>query len=180
MRPLHVFCFTFFLICAFIYPQEGRIVPEGKIIQEIRFEGLKRTKEYIITRQLISKVGEPLRQDNLDKEYIRLMSLDIFNRVDIEPAVSEEGVVLIYRFAETFPLLPLPAFKITDENGISVGANLKSSNLLGKNIFFSGGMVFGGAKEISLWVINPWVTGNHFGYALEYYRRVSGNASLLS
>jgi hypothetical protein len=58
---LCVFCLVFFLICSFIYPQERRVVPEGKIIKEIRFEGLKRTKEYIVTRQLISKVGEALK-----------------------------------------------------------------------------------------------------------------------
>jgi outer membrane protein insertion porin family len=172
---LLVFIIVFGLIHILLYPQQGQDSPEGKIIQEIHFEGLKRTKEYIVTRELISKIGEPFRQENLDKEYLRLMILDIFSRIRIETEVKEDDVVLIYRFTETFPLLPLPAFKITDENGISVGANLKSSNLLGKNIFFSGGMLFGGTKEVELWVRNPWVIGNHFGYALEYYRRERDN-----
>ncbi len=172
---LLVFIIVFGLMHILVYPQQGQDSPEGKIIKEIRFEGLKRTKEYIVTRELISKVGEPLRQDNLDKEHTKLMSLDIFSRIRIETEVKEDDVVLIYRFTETFPLLPMPAFKITDENGVSAGINLKSSNLLGKNIYFSGGMLFGGTKELELWIIDPWVFGNHFGYALEYYRRERDN-----
>lgn len=172
---LFVFCIVFGLMQILAYPQQGQDSPERKIIEEIRYEGLKRTKEYIVTRKLISKVGEPLRQDNLDKERKSLMSLDIFSRISIEPIVSGDDVVLIYHFTETFPLLPLPAFKITDENGISAGANLKSSNLFGKNIFFSGGMLFGGTKEVELSIRNPWFTGDHFGYALEYYRRERDN-----
>lgn len=172
---LFMFCIVFGLMPLFLYSQQGQDSAEGKIIKEIRLEGLKRTKEYIVTRELISKVGEPLRQENLDEERKALMSLDIFSQLDIEPSVDEDGVVLIYRFTETFPLLPLPAFKITDENGISAGFNLKSSNLLGKNIFFSGGMLFGGTKEYELWVVNPWFAGNHFGYSLEYYRRERDN-----
>jgi outer membrane protein insertion porin family len=182
MKPKHqshqhlfVFCVVFGLMHIFMYPQQSRDNPEGKIIKEIRLEGLKRTKEYIVTRELISKVGEPLRQDNLDKESKALMSLDIFSQMSKETIVSGDDVILIYRFTETFPLLPLPAFKITDENGISAGFNLKSSNLLGKNIFFSGGMLFGGTKEYELWIVNPWFTGNHFGYSLEYYRRERDN-----
>ncbi len=172
---LFVFCIAFGLMHIFMYPQQDQDSPEGKIIKEIRFEGLKRTKEYIVTRELISKVGEPMRQDNLDKERKALMSLDIFSEMRIEQVVSGDEVVLIYHFTESFPLLPLPAFKITDENGISAGFNLKSSNLLGKNIFFSGGMVFGGTKEYELWIVNPWFAGNHFGYSLEYYRRERDN-----
>lgn len=158
-----------------LYPYQGTDNAEGKIIKEIRFEGLKRTKEYIITRQLISKIGEPLHQANLDREFNRLMSLDIFSNVIIEPEESEDGVVLTYRFTENFPVMALPAFRITDENGVSVGGNIKTTNLLGKNIFLSGGMVFGGTKESELWIINPWAFGNHFGYAVEYYRRDRDN-----
>jgi outer membrane protein insertion porin family len=160
---------------ALLYSSEGKDSPEGKIIKEIRFEGLKRTKEYIVTRQLLSKVGEPLLQDNLDKEFNRLMALDIFSNVIIEPEESGEGVILAYRFTENFPIMALPAFRITDENGVSVGGNIKTTNLLGKNIFLSGGMVFGGTKEAEIWIVNPWAFGNHFGYTFEYYRRDRDN-----
>jgi outer membrane protein insertion porin family len=148
---------------------------EGKIIQEIQLEGLKRTKEYIVTRELISKVGEPLRQENLDKDFNKLLSLDIFSKIEIERKATEGGAILIYRFTENFPVMILPAFKISDENGISVGGNIKTTNLLGRNIFLSGGAVFGGAKEFEIRLRELYATRSHFGYLLEYYHRERDN-----
>jgi len=172
---LVVFLFFLGLLRAPNYAQEDQDSLEGKIIKVIQFEGLKRTKEYIVTRELISKVGEPLLQDNLNKEYNRILSLDIFSDVVIEPKASEDGVILIYHFTENFPVMILPAFKISDENGISVGGNIKTTNLLGRNIFLSGGMVFGGAKEFELRLRELYATRSHFGYLLEYYHRERDN-----
>ncbi|MFC2164565.1 BamA/TamA family outer membrane protein [Acidobacteriota bacterium] len=145
------------------------------MIKEIRFEGLKRTKEYIVTRELISKVGEPLLLENLAIEKQRIELLDIFSDIRIEPEVVEEKVIIHYIFVETFPLLPSISISITDENGVSAGAGVKSPNLLGRDIFFSGRVLFGGSTVAEFWIDNPWVTGNHLGYSLEYYYRERSN-----
>jgi len=44
----------------------------GKIIREIRLVGLKRTKEFIVLRELGSKVGEPFTEENARKDPDRL------------------------------------------------------------------------------------------------------------
>jgi len=173
--PLFVFCVVLGLMHIFLYPQQVQDDPEGKIIREIRFEGLERTKEYIVTRELISRVGGRYKKSDSDEEHNRLISLDIFSRVRIEPVLSEGEVVLTYRFVETFPILPSPSAKLTDENGLSLGGGIKMPNLLGRDIFFSGRVLFGGTKELELWIANPWVTGNHLGYSLEYYHRERDN-----
>ncbi|UCE42197.1 MAG: BamA/TamA family outer membrane protein [Candidatus Aminicenantes bacterium] len=128
-----------------------------------------------MTRELISKVGEPLLKENLDKEYTRLELLDIFIEIQIEPIVAEDGIILTYRFTETLPWLPMIGFQITDENGISAGGGLKFPNLFGKNIFFSGRVLFGGATSVQIKLENPWFAGDHLGYELEYYRRERDN-----
>lgn len=161
-----------------LYPQVNQRtndIPYGKIIKEIRIEGLKRTKKHIVTRELISKVGEPLSKENLDKDYTRLERLDIFIDIQTETVVEEDGVILIYRFTETYLLLPLIGLQITDENGISVGGGLKFPNLFGKNLFFSGLLLFGGATTVELELENPWLFGNRFGYRMEYFRRERQN-----
>lgn len=155
--------------------QESTEIPYGKIIKEIKIEGLKRTKEYIVTRELISKVGEPLLKENMDKEYTNLELLDIFMEIEIKQIVEENGVILTYRFTETYRWLPMIGFQISDENGISVGGGLKFPNLFGKNMFFSGRVLFGGATTVELVLGNPWFAGNHLGYKLEYYRREREN-----
>jgi outer membrane protein insertion porin family len=170
-----LFCLMFCMIFATLYSQESQVSTEGKIIKEIRLEGLKRTKEYIVTRELISKVGEPLLQQNLERERQKLELLDIFSDVRIETEVVGDEVILAYIFVETFPILPSLGLKISDENGVSYGGGVKSPNLLGKDIFFSGRVLFGGSKEAELWIVNPWVTGNRLGYSLEYYHRERDN-----
>jgi outer membrane protein insertion porin family len=156
---------------AFENPQD----PFNKFIKEIRLEGLKRTKEYIITRELISRVGEPCLQKNLDQEHQRLELLDIFSKINIEPIVDQDSVIVVYKFIETFPFLPSISLKISDENGLSAGGGLKSSNLFGRDIFFSGRVVAGGELEVEVIFENPWVTGNHVGYRFEYYHRNRDN-----
>ena len=62
------------------FAQEPVVVvePWGGIIYELRFEGLGRTREYIVSRELLSKVGEPCRRENLKQEKLNLEHLDIF------------------------------------------------------------------------------------------------------
>lgn len=158
-----------------LFAQEESESLYGKIIKEIRFEGLKKTKEYIITRELISKVGEPLLKENLDKDYLRLDRLDVFSKISIVPAAEDDGVILTYNFVETFPFLPSIAFQITDENGISAGGGGKTPNLLGEDIFMAARVLAGGALTVEFRIENPWFTGNHFGYKLEYYHREREN-----
>jgi outer membrane protein assembly factor BamA len=158
-----------------MYAQEAADSSFGKPVKEIRLEGLKRTKKYIVTRELITKIGEPCLQENLAKEKQRLELLDVFSDIDIEATAVQDSAVVTYRFIETFPFLPSIALKITDENGVSAGGGLKSPNLFGKDIFFSGRILVGGATEVEVWVENPWISGNHLGYKLEYYHRERDN-----
>jgi outer membrane protein insertion porin family len=148
---------------------------EGKIIRELKYEGLKRTKEYIVTRELISRVGEPCLKSNLESEYKNLELIDVFSQIQILPTVKQDSVIIIYKFVETFPILPTISIKISDENGLSAGGGVKSSNLLGKGIFFSGRLVVGGELEAELLIENPWITANHLGYRFEYYHRERNN-----
>ena len=157
------------------YAFENPDDPYGKPIKEIKFEGLKRTREYIVRRELLSRVGEPCVKENLDLEYQNLELLDIFSKIEIKPLVEQDSVIVVYQFVETFPLLPSISIKISDENGISAGGGLKSSNLLGRDIFFSGRLVVGGELELEVLLENPWIIGNHLGYRLEYYHRERDN-----
>ena len=72
--------------------------PYGKIVKEIRFEGLKRTREYIVQRELLTQVGEPCLSENIAQEHQRLDNLDIFSRVEINPTAVGDSVVVTYSF----------------------------------------------------------------------------------
>jgi outer membrane protein insertion porin family len=157
--------------------QEDVVVAEpwGATIGELRFEGLNRTREYIVTRELVSKVGEPCLRENLDKEKQNLEQLDIFASIDINAVPGPDGVIVHYEFTELIILLPSVAIKFSDETGISAGAGVKVPNFLGKDIFLSARFLVGGYTELELWLDNPWVWGNHWGYKVEYYHREKDN-----
>jgi outer membrane protein insertion porin family len=157
--------------------QEDVVVAEpwGAIIGELRFEGLNRTKEYIVTRELLSKVGEPCLRENLAKEKQNLEQLDIFASIDIKAVPGPDGVIVHYEFYELVILLPSVGIKFSDETGVSAGLGVKVPNLMGKDIFLSARFLVGGYTELELWLENPWVWGNHWGYKFEYFHREKDN-----
>jgi outer membrane protein insertion porin family len=143
----------------------------GKTIREIRIVGARHTRDYVIRRELESRVGEPYLESVVVKDHRSLDRLGIFAEVRIYGEEEEGGVVLIIDVKETFRFLPVISVNISDENGISAGAGLKSVNLRGKAVYFSGVARFGGATTVEVILRDPWLWGNHLGYQLEYYHR---------
>jgi len=148
---------------------------EGKNIKEIRIIGANKTKHYIILRELYSSVGQPFSVKNVVRDDQSLDKLGIFSYVNIYPIEEEGEVVLVIDVKETIRYLPVVSMSISDENGISIGGGLKSVNMFGRAIQFSGVALFGGATTIEFRLKDPWVTGNHFGYTAEYYHRDRDN-----
>lgn len=144
---------------------------EGQTVDEIRVSGAKHTREYIIRRELASRVGEPLSLKNLKEDAGNLDGLGVFSLIKIYPVEENEKVILMIEVKETFRFLPTVSLKIDDENGISVGGGLKSVNLFGRAMYFSGTALFGGATTVVVWLKDPWVFGDHVGYDLQYYHR---------
>jgi outer membrane protein assembly factor BamA len=157
--------------------QDGKVLAEpwGGIISELRFEGLNRTKEFVVARVLVSKVGEPCLRENLAEDEENLHYLDIFSTVEIEAVPGPEGVIVHYRFVELLTFLPSLGLRISDETGVSVGAGVKVPNLLGKGVYLSARFLVGGYTELELWLENPWAWGNRWGYKAEYYHREKEN-----
>ncbi len=143
----------------------------GKIVTDIRIAGAESTREYIIKRELASRIGEPYTELNAGKDFERLDNLGIFSKIELEPTEEDGGVVLNILVTETFRYLPVVSISIDDENGISIGGGLKSVNMFGKGVFLSAVARFGGATTVEVILRNPWVMGNHFGYELEYFHR---------
>lgn len=144
---------------------------DGRTIKDIRLEGLKRTKAFVVTRELISRVGEPYREANIAKERSRLEQLDIFADIRIDAAAEGEDVVLTYHCVEMLSFLPSLSVQVTDENGIVAGVGAKVPNLFGRDVSFSGRVMGGGAGLIQVALRNPWFAGNRIGLNLEYHYR---------
>jgi hypothetical protein len=67
---------------------------EGRIIDEIRVVGAGHTREYIITRELASRPGQPLTSVNLGKDRESLDGLGVFSQIKLDPVEEGEKLVL--------------------------------------------------------------------------------------
>ena len=162
-----------FVLPAFILAQviSNSDAPYGKPVKKINITGLGKTKRYIVSRELLTKVGEPCLKRNLNEDFARLDILDIFSEIQIKPKLNGDSVIVDYSFVETFNLLPVVAVQINDENGISAGGGVKIPNLFGRAIYLSARALFGGATTVEVNLSQPWLTWDRFGYTLDYYHR---------
>jgi outer membrane protein insertion porin family len=162
-------------LCAWAQEKPEVVEPWGEIVTELRFEGLKRTREYVVTRELVSRVGEPCLWKNLKQEEENLHQLDIFASIEITPEVGPDGVIIHYQFVELLTFIPSIGIRFSDETGVSAGLGVKVPNLMGKATYLSARFLLGGYTELELVLDNPWVWGNRWGYKLEYYHREKDN-----
>ena len=89
---------------------------EGKIVTEIRIHGLAHTKDYVVARELVSRVGEPFSEQNLKKDAERLDRLRIFSSIEIRSVAVDSGVRIEIEVSETFPYMPIISIRVDDEN----------------------------------------------------------------
>lgn len=143
----------------------------AEIIKEIRIGELRYTKEYIITRELASKVGEPFREENVEEDRKRLDRLGIFSEIRIDPIKESDGIVLEITLKETFPYLPMVSISITDANGLSAGPGFRSVNLFGRAVSLSASARFGGETNFETIVEDPWFAGHHASYRVELFQK---------
>ena len=72
--------------------EDGKLVlrvNEG-ILEGIKVKGNKKTKDYVIIREVRSKVGKPLNRKEVTRSYQRINNLGFFETVDVKPAPGVE------------------------------------------------------------------------------------------
>ncbi|MCL5773532.1 MAG: BamA/TamA family outer membrane protein [Firmicutes bacterium] len=71
-------------------------------VEGMRVEGNTKTKEYVVLRNVRTKIGEVLKKKKLQKDIERLNNLGYFEKVDVEPeAGTKPGqVILVWKVKE--------------------------------------------------------------------------------
>ena len=140
---------------------------EGRVIAEVRLDGNRVTREYVIRRELASTVGAPLRLSTIEADLQRLHNLYIFSSIHVEAAQSDDGVSLTIRVREIPYAVPYISYDVTDEDGWSFGPAVKSVNMMGHDVFVAGYALFGATTTYLLDLTAPWITGNHISFELD-------------
>jgi outer membrane protein assembly factor BamA len=141
---------------------------ENRTVTSIELTGLEHTRPHIVTRELETSVGLPLRLDVLKADVQRLENLAIFGSVAATGRLDGEGVAVTLAFKESIRGFAYPTLSYAEVNGWSFGAAATWRNLFGRNASVSGRAVFGGTTSYGFGVANPWVAGNHVGFDVRF------------
>jgi outer membrane protein insertion porin family len=151
--------------------------PYGKTVREIRVEGNRHTKTWIVESAMASKVGEPYTKQTARNDARWLGQLGTFTSVAFSTEPVPDGIDLIVSVKEGTPYIPSVSFKLTQENGVEIGPAFSSPNFLGFAGRVSVYARFGGATNIGIRYRDPWLPGKSwkFGYNVEFFHRERTN-----
>ena len=137
----------------------------GRRVVAIDITGHNVTKDWVITREIRTKVGDSLDVEAVGRDVARLDNLSIFAEIklDAEP-VGDDGVRLVFTFREMPSWFPILSYVYTEENGFSWGAGLSAGNLTGRDLSVSARVYFGDLDQQWSRISWPWIRGNHVSF----------------
>jgi len=144
--------------------------PYGEVVREIRVEGNRYTKTWVVEAALASHVGEPYTEANARNDYRWLGQMGVFTSIRFSTEPVADGIALVIDVKEVSPYIPSLSFKLTQENGIEIGPAFSSPNFLGFAGRASAYARFGGATNFGVRYVDPWLPGKSwlFGYTAMY------------
>lgn len=134
---------------------------EGLPVIRIEVSGNRRTRDYVIRRELMTDVGDTLSAAAMKTDLMRLTKLSAFSKVEIAPRREGAGVVYAVIVRETAFFIPTVLPGYSEENGWYVGPMVSTPNWLGKAVLASVYVQWGGITKYSLTASNPWISVAH-------------------
>lgn len=158
---------------AFVQDQGSKInveITEG-VLAEVRIEGLKKTKEKVVRRELTVKAGEIYDNKKIVRDLQRLYNLGFFEEVrrDHLPGKTPEEVVLVIQLVEQKTGRAGVGAGYSSLNGLVGFVNLSQNNFQGdgKRIYMK--TEFGGIQTYELGYFNPWLNDKPQSFGVDVY-----------
>lgn len=142
-------------------------------IKEISFEGNKKTKSYILSRELVFHAGDTVNLVDLNAKTERsrqnLMNTELFTFVYSSIERPDSNTVKIhYTFKEGWYTWPAPIFELVDRNfnewyrtkdlsRTNIGLYVTQYNVRGRNETFNVGLRAGYTESYDLQYTFPWI-----------------------
>jgi len=130
---------------------------EGLPVVRIDVSGLYHTKGIIVSREVLTQVGDTLNLATMREDLARLTKLPVFSKVEIVPRQEGEGVVYAVTVYETARIVPVLLPGNSEENGWYVGPMISTPNWFGRAISASVSAQWGGITKYSFSANNPWL-----------------------
>ncbi len=158
---------------AFVQDQGSKInieITEG-VLSEIRIEGLKKTREKVVRRELTVKPGEIYDNKKIVRDLQRLYNLGFFEEVrrDHLPGKTPEEVVLVIHVVEQKTGRAGVGAGYSSLNGLVGFVNLSQNNFQGdgKRVYMK--TEFGGIQNYELGYFDPWLNNKPQSFGIDLY-----------
>jgi len=130
-------------------------------VDKIELTGNFKTKDYIVHRELILKVGDTVSPEEIERDRLRILNTKLFERVrTVRKEINGENI-LEFRLTERLYVLPMPVFKINEKDWskISYGASITHNNFRGRAERIAGIIWRGYDPAYIINFHNPWIAG---------------------
>jgi outer membrane protein assembly factor BamA len=138
----------------------ARPMVDSVTVSKIVIVGNETTRDYVIIREMILKVGARLDTAAMEHDKKQIYSLQLFNKVDIDYTIEGKEATVFVRVSERWYIFPLPivGFKYRDLKKMFYGLSLIHQNLRGRNEKIMASAVFGYDGWFDLAYQNPRLT----------------------
>ncbi|PKL50431.1 MAG: hypothetical protein CVV42_02755 [Candidatus Riflebacteria bacterium HGW-Riflebacteria-2] len=158
---------------AYVQDQGRKInieIIEG-VLSEIKIEGLRKTKEKVVRRELTVKPGEIYDNKKIVRDLQRLYNLGFFEEVrrDHLPGKTPEEVILVIHVVEQKTGRAGVGAGYSSLNGLVGFVNLSQNNFQGdgKRVYLK--TEFGGIETYELGYFDPWLNDKPQSFGIDLY-----------
>ena len=145
-------------------------------IAAIQIEGLNKTKPYVVTREMRSKVGDPLNRDKVQADTSRIFATNLFSDVQnprTEP-VEEGRARLIIPVQEQRTGQVQVGFGYSSQQRLTGTLEIAENNFRGRGQGVSASWTVGGIaarNQYELGFTEPWLDKNNTSLSASVYDR---------
>lgn len=133
-------------------------------IKNIRFEGLKKTKEFVIQRDLKNYIGAEDSDEVVHILETQLQSAGLFSEIKIEKKQSDDGVELSIAVKEKISFLAVPMAMVSS-GSVMGGAFVLDSNAFGLRDLVVLGGFFSKSEVRGIWMFSKPPAGHVPGFS---------------
>ena len=153
---------------------------ENIIISKIVIEGNKKTKDFILLREIHHPLNGSIDKELIEKDRDRLENLGIFSFVGWELIPTKSGTfILKYKVQESIQSTPPTVFPIYNESkGWSLGALWLFNNFQGRNQLLSLSGSIGGEETYGINFKDPWLINDRISFSIDIKKNLYENRFL--
>jgi outer membrane protein insertion porin family len=144
------------------------------VIEDIQIEGLKKTRPFVVTREMKSRPGQVFNAKLLGRDLNKIFNLNIFEDVtwDQRPGAEVGKVIVTVQVKEKRTGMAAVGIGFSSRSELVGFADLDEVNFRGKGQKAALRMEFGDRKSWATSFFEPWVDQKHTSAGIELFDRL--------